>query len=430
MCKSSKPLHLIYFSGPLDLRKGGPAGYLANLKLGLEEIEKPRDFIVSFLVSEKQFDEEKKKIGFSRKIREKILSNRKVRSVYVNYIGKSRRRRAQERVRHLQELCSGALINDKVKEFVLKNKNLKSIHCHTVFDAAEVLNTLDFIGVRGKVRVILTSHAPESVSIELSNILMESGLSDKYVRPFIDACDRVQEKVFREVDALIFPSAEAMEPYYQTIPGFDEIIADKKVLFLLTGTIGLKGGMTREEARAKLAIPNDTFVVSFVGRHNAVKGYDLLCGAASKVFETRCPICVVVGGVESDCFTPPSDPRWRELGWVDPTTVLIASDLFVLPNRRTYFDLIMLEALSVGANVLATNTGGNKTIFNLTKCVTLVEADSDAIAHAIIEQMKNPAMRKKAALVKERFSKFFDEKKFALNYLSLVFGYLSEENLL
>ena len=90
----------------------------------------------------------------------------------------------------------------------------------------------------------------------------------------------------------------------------------------------------------------------------------------------------------------------------------------------------MLEALSVGANVLATNTGGNKTIFNLTKCVTLVEADSDAIAHAIIEQMKNPAMRKKAALVKEKFSKFFDEKKFALNYLSLVFGYLSEENLL
>ena len=429
MCKINKPLHLVYFSGPLDLRRGGPSGYLANLKYVLDEVDNLKDFLISFLVSEKE-SPKKKNVSLSQRVRAKILSNQKIKAFYVNYIGKSKRRRTQEKICRLHALYSGTIVNDRVKEFVLKNENLKSIHCHNIFDAAEVHNTLCAIKKRDEIRVILTSHAPESFSIELSNILIESGLSSKNVRPFVEICDKVQEKVFREVDALIFPSMEAMEPYYQTIPEFGEIVKDKRILFLLTGTVGLKGGITKEEARAKLAIPDDTFVISYVGRHNAVKGYDLLCRAATKVFETKVPVCFLVGGIKSDCYKSPSDSRWRELGWVDPTTVLTASDLFVLPNRRTYFDLVLLEALSLGTNVLATNTGGNKTVFNLTECINLVDVNSDLIASAIIEQVENPMARKEKDFVMSQFSRLFTEKAFALNYLKLMHTYLSEENLL
>lgn len=34
--------------------------------------------------------------------------------------------------------------------------------------------------------------------------------------------------------------------------------------------------------------------------------------------------------------------------------------MFVLPNRETYFDLVMLEVLSLGKIVVASRTGGNK----------------------------------------------------------------------
>lgn len=34
--------------------------------------------------------------------------------------------------------------------------------------------------------------------------------------------------------------------------------------------------------------------------------------------------------------------------------------MFILPNRETYFDLVLLEVMSLGIPVLASYTGGNK----------------------------------------------------------------------
>lgn len=54
-------------------------------------------------------------------------------------------------------------------------------------------------------------------------------------------------------------------------------------------------------------------------------------------------------------------PRWIEVGWTnDPHSLIGASDAFVLPNKETYFDLILLEVLSLGKMVVASESGGNK----------------------------------------------------------------------
>ena len=130
-------------------------------------------------------------------------------------------------------------INEKLKTFILSHNNVKSIHCHTFIDAAEAHNTLLAIGKRNEIKLILTSHTPEAPSIELSNSYKESGLSEKYIKPFRDVCEKLQAKTFSIVDAIIFPSEESIEPYYQTIANFDQLIDRKKILYLLTGTIGL-----------------------------------------------------------------------------------------------------------------------------------------------------------------------------------------------
>lgn len=49
MPKDSRPLHLVYYSYHLDPRAGGPTGYLANLKIGLDKIPNPEDFSIWFL---------------------------------------------------------------------------------------------------------------------------------------------------------------------------------------------------------------------------------------------------------------------------------------------------------------------------------------------------------------------------------------------
>ena len=60
--------------------------------------------------------------------------------------------------------------------------------------------------------------------------------------------------------------------------------------------------------------------------------------------------------------------RWIEVGWTnDPHSVINASDIFVLPNKNTYFDLILLEVMSLGKPVLFTFTGGNKFMYKLNK---------------------------------------------------------------
>ena len=53
--------------------------------------------------------------------------------------------------------------------------------------------------------------------------------------------------------------------------------------------------------------------------------------------------------------------HWIEIGWTNnPYSIIEASDLFILPNRETFFDLILLEVLSLGKNVLISWCGGNK----------------------------------------------------------------------
>lgn len=49
------------------------------------------------------------------------------------------------------------------------------------------------------------------------------------------------------------------------------------------------------------------------------------------------------------------------MGWVTNVRELIATvDWVVVPNRVCYFDLIILEALSLNKNVLTTRVGGSR----------------------------------------------------------------------
>ena len=113
---------------------------------------------------------------------------------------------------------------------------------------------------------------------------------------------------------------------------------------------------SREEIRKELNIPEDRFVISFVGRHISVKGYDRLVSLFGKLSNVTVLCCGREGAVKH-----PDSPDWIEIGWTDdPFSYVNASDLFFLPNRETYFDLSLLETMSFGKCSLISLTGGNK----------------------------------------------------------------------
>ena len=63
-----------------------------------------------------------------------------------------------------------------------------------------------------------------------------------------------------------------------------------------------------------------------------------------------------------------------------------ACDLFVVPNRRTYFDLITIEALSVGANVAVTKTGGNLYLQSLSSSMVFFDPNAQSLVELILSR--------------------------------------------
>ena len=50
-----------------------------------------------------------------------------------------------------------------------------------------------------------------------------------------------------------------------------------------------------------------------------------------------------------------------DLGWTDdPGSIISAADVVVVPNRDTYFDINIIQVLSIGTPMITTPTGGNR----------------------------------------------------------------------
>ena len=139
---------------------------------------------------------------------------------------------------------------------------------------------------------------------------------------------------------------------------------------------------------SKLSLPKNAFVISYIGRHNHVKGYDFIQKLAMEVWKTAPNVFFVIGGNETP-MKGIKDSRWKELGWVNTQDVLNQSDIFILPNRETYFDLIALEVLRQGVPLVATRTGGNKWFEkNSLKGVYLFDKNNINSALSLISMLK------------------------------------------
>jgi len=244
-------------------------------------------------------------------------------------------------------------LNQQIQHVSIDLNHYKAIHFHRTMDVYQALPVLkNYTG-----KVILTSHTPTAPWLEK----MGSTISDSWIKSSIKrAFQEIDNKALERADIVLFPCEEAMEPYHQDWEYFAELIRDKEMEYIPTGTSAVQIKKTRQEVRADLGVPEDAFVVNYFGRHNTIKGYDYLKEIGAEVLKRNKNIYFLIAGKETP-LTGLKHPRWIEIGWTtDPFSYLNASDLFVLPNKQTYFDLVLLEVLSVGTRCLITDTGGNK----------------------------------------------------------------------
>ena len=203
-------------------------------------------------------------------------------------------------------------------------------------------------------KLILTSHCPCTWTDEILPRL------PKYMSIFRKQIFCQECRNFRITDYIMFPCKEAREPY-EKYNEIERIFTSKEMAFFyVTSSItDVKINKEIMQSYASIGIPADAFVITYFGRHNYIKGYDILKTVGEKLLD-RYPnlyfLCAGRGEIQ-----PLNHERWIELGFVNNTAELLEqSDLYILPNRETYFDLVLLEVFRSCTYVIISDTGGNR----------------------------------------------------------------------
>lgn len=315
-------MNLIYFEENKLRASGGPAGYLYNLREELRLLDNQE--IVFLPSSNTVFDKEKAK------------------------------GRIPKRLVDLRKALRFTRMHREIDIPPVDLNQYDTVHFHRTDDLYRCRKALE--SYQGK--VVLTSHTPCVRFQELIDMLNPKDA--KLFAKQLKNLEKIDEYAFQRADYVVFPCEEAEEPYYHTWQKYGEIRQAEKYRYLPTGIKPCKAKVSSEDIRKKYGIPQDAFVVCYVGRHNEIKGYDLVKEAAEKLLVQDSNVYFIIAGKEEP-MSGLQHERWIEVGWTnDPHSIISAADVFLLPNRETYFDLIMLEVLSLGQVVITSKTGGNK----------------------------------------------------------------------
>lgn len=110
--------------------------------------------------------------------------------------------------------------------------------------------------------------------------------------------------------------------------------------------------LARGEARSRLNIPQDGYVITWMGRLTRQKNPQLALDVASLMPDTT---WIVAGDGELRChLEEEAPPNVRVVGWRDPGLVLGAADAFVHTADWEGFPYSVVEALQVGLPVVST----------------------------------------------------------------------------
>ena len=230
------------------------------------------------------------------------------------------------------------------------------IHFHTTYDLFMCRNKLkDY-----KWKICLTSHSPMPMHRELVSDLC---INNNYFNEFLfKRLEKIDIFSFNRTNYILFPCKEAEEPYYNQRDKYEEIHKNNKdkYIYLETGLIPISISESKENLRKKYKLQKDDYVLCYVWRHNEVKWYDSLKILWNNYLKEKQNAKFLIAGKEEPLKWLNND-RWVEIGRTNkPYEIIKSSDVFILPNKETYFDLILLEVLSLWKPILLTRTWWNK----------------------------------------------------------------------
>jgi glycosyltransferase involved in cell wall biosynthesis len=169
---------------------------------------------------------------------------------------------------------------------------------------------------------------------------------------------RALRLAFRRVDALIVNSPDVRDRWAAATPG----IPAGGVHLVLNAVQPVTPGPRR--LPTELHVPEGTRLVVSAGGLEERKGFDVLLDAFARLGGRRAWLVIAGDGPDAADLRERADrlglgERVRFLGYRrDMPEVLASADVFVLASRKDSLANVMLEAMSLGVPVVATETGG------------------------------------------------------------------------
>ena len=187
----------------------------------------------------------------------------------------------------------------------------------------------------------------------------------------------------------------------------------------------------RSILRAKMGLSEDVLVLLAVGNINPEKGYEDLLEAVSLVREED--ICqrfvvLVAGSKSNDTYWQALCEHMKRLNLTDKVRFLgcrndtealySAADIFILPSRKEGLPMVLLEAMSAGLPIIATDVGGVSEAIRDGESGLLIPPESPQVmAKAMIKLANDKSMRDSLSqAARARFEERYDISRMVNQY--------------
>jgi glycosyltransferase involved in cell wall biosynthesis len=155
--------------------------------------------------------------------------------------------------------------------------------------------------------------------------------------------------------------------------------------------------LDRVAARRSLGVPDDAFVVGWVGRISHEKGADVMLDALEHL--EGLPVCVQIlgDGRERRALELRARERWpaTKVVWrgivPDAERLFSGFDVFVNSSRTEGTPMVLFEAMAAGVPIVATRVGGVPDVLGAEDALIVAPESPPALAAAVREVFRNPS---------------------------------------
>lgn len=235
-------------------------------------------------------------------------------------------------------------------------------------------------------KVIFQPHSPEHISKETRYFS-----DDREVHEW---CLKMEQETFSEIEHFVFPHEGAREIYEDLLP------ENSTSHYILSGCKPKLASAPKEMDKTKINL-------LFIGRRNAIKGYDIIIKAFEKAYSKNKDLRLYLLGNRNE---EEEIEGVIDVGFsTEPENWLAGCDYLLNLNRQSYFDLILMETLSVGTPIiLHPNQGHSYFLHNSSSGIKLVpNLEVDSLATSF-ENLSKPSSENRAENKKMYLETFTD----------------------